>query len=255
METWRSAFLLVTNDKNCFGASLFLLHVGESLHQILSLWLSYYLPYERAISLRQRPKRYRLSMKEIAVLMFFFCFFFVIRLQASRRTSQCGIDLCMTDGYILAVYYADVLFRNVTTENVSVTSKEYVGDNGSTLCIIVIQISFCFKAFQYIRICQWNTGFNPKHLLRWRSRLLETPLCWKFCIAKNVWIFHTPSTIHFTGRKNCWLNAAMSGGVVHYQYRHCISFHVTIWNVTSLHFWLGIICCVILRYHKFLKQE
>ena len=99
-----------------------------------------------------------------------------------------------------------------------------MGDSGSTLClIIVIPTSICFKAFRYVLICQRNTGFYPKYmyLFRWRSQRLETHLRWNSCILKNVWIFDTifysfygASSIHFTGRKNCWLNAAMCDRVV-----------------------------------------
>ena len=40
-----------------------------------------------------------------------------------------------------------LLYRNVTIENASTSSKAYAGDNGSTLCLIVIPIQFAFKRF------------------------------------------------------------------------------------------------------------
>ena len=139
------------------------------------------------------------------------------------NTMEGQLKLCYID-------YADSLYRNATIKNGSATSKAYVGDNGVTLCTIVIPISICFTAFQYIRICQRNTAFYPNLWWRWRSRRLETPLSWNICSAKNVWIFHIPSSIHFTGRKNCWLNAAMSCRVVHNQYRHCMRLGVAVLN-------------------------
>ena len=61
-------------------------------------------------------------------------------------------------------YYAEVsLPTSDIIENVSVTSKSFVGDNGSTLFSMVIN---SFSAFRYIRVCQRNSGYFPKDLLR-----------------------------------------------------------------------------------------
>ena len=148
--------------------------------------------------LRQRLERYRLLMEKIAVLMGFFLFGCKLLAEC-----QCGIDVCIIDGYMLNNYYADVLYHSVTTENVSTTPKAYMGDDGSTLCTVANPISICFKAFQYIRICQRNTGFYPKAFVALTFTTHRNASEIKCFIAKNVWIFHTPSSVHFTGRKNC----------------------------------------------------
>ena len=119
---------------------------------------------------------------------------------------QCGIDLCMTDGYNFSSIVLTFLYQNFAIKNANVTSKAYVGDNMFNR----------YSDFRFIRICQWNTGFYPKHLLHWCSRRLETPLRRNSCVAKNVWVFHTIFySFYDWRRKNCWLNAAMSGRVVH----------------------------------------
>ena len=43
--------------------------------------------------------------------------------------------------------------------------------------------------FGYIRVCQGNSSYYPKHLLRWRSGRLEAFLSWTSCIAKKVRVF------------------------------------------------------------------
>ena len=108
MEKWRFAFLLVTNDKSYFGASLF--SFGEFLRRFLSVWLSSFV----LTSLRKGYfLRRRRLMAEIAVLMFLFffvvvivfffcfCFFFCFFFFGSRLLAefQCWIDLCMMDGH------------------------------------------------------------------------------------------------------------------------------------------------------------
>ena len=143
-------------------------------------------------------QRYPLFIEGIAILM---VLIFGCKLLAEF---QCGIDLCMMDGYICS---SIMLTFFIETSPLRTTSKAYVGDNGS----VVIPISVCFfKAFQYIWICQRNTGFY--HLLRRRSSLG----------AEMFALKRTPPSIHFMGRKNCWPNAAMSGRVVHNQYRQCM---------------------------------
>ena len=107
--------------------------------------------------LRRRLKRYRLLIEKFAVLMLF-----DIRLQASSPMSM--RNRCAYDGWVYFEQYADVHYRNVTIART--LRKHCVGDNRSTLCTVVIPISVCFKAFQYILICQRNTGFYPKQLLR-----------------------------------------------------------------------------------------
>ena len=67
MKTWGSAFLLVTNDKSCFGASLFpLSNVFVVTFLLTSLRKGYFL--------RRWLRRYRFLMAEIAVFMGFFIF-------------------------------------------------------------------------------------------------------------------------------------------------------------------------------------
>ena len=140
--------------------------------------------------LRRRLKRYRPLMEKIAVLMVF-----DIRLHASSRISMRNRHVY--DGWVyVKQYYADVLlFRNVTVESVSTSPKAYVGDNGSTLCTVVISTSICFKAFQYIRICQRNTDFYPKHLLCRRFNEL-------FQCKERMDISHT-IVYSFYGEKKC----------------------------------------------------
>ena len=119
---------------------------------------------------------------EIAML-----FVFDIRLPASGWISMLNR---FVDGWIRFCSSIMLMFLptvSVTTENVSGTSKALAGDNGSTtLCSVVIPNLTCFKAFRYIRICQRNSGYYPKDLLRWRSRRLDTFLGWTFC---NIYIF------------------------------------------------------------------
>ena len=63
------AFLLVTNDKSCFGASLFLL----SNVFVVTFLLTF---LRKGYFLGRRFRRYRFLIAEIAVFMFFFFFFF-----------------------------------------------------------------------------------------------------------------------------------------------------------------------------------
>ena len=55
-------------------------------------------------------------------------------------------------------YNFNSLYRNATIENVSTTLKAYTGDNGSTLCQIVIVISIGFEAFN-------NSDLSTKYWL------------------------------------------------------------------------------------------
>ena len=81
IKKWRSALLLVTNNKNCFGASLvFIRRVPPSN---LSLWRFLLTSLRKGYFLCRRCKRYPLLIEEIAILMVF-----DIRLQASSRNSN-----------------------------------------------------------------------------------------------------------------------------------------------------------------------
>ena len=180
MKKWHSAFSLVTNYKSYLRNHYFHLE-SPSITFCLTFVLT---SLRKGYFLYWRLRRYRLLMAEIAVLMVF-----DIRLQASSRISM--QNRFVYDEYNFSSIMLTFFYWNIATENVSATSKAYMGDSGSTLCSIVIAIPVCFKAFQYIWICQWNAGFYTKHLLHWHSRRLKTPLSWNSCIAKNVWIFHT----------------------------------------------------------------
>ena len=182
MKNWRSAFLLVTNDKSCFGASLF---------PLSNVFVTFLLTsFRKGYFLRRRLRHYRFLMAEIAVLMFFF---FYIRLQASSLISMRN----------RSVYNVWIIFSILLT----------LFSEGSINPMLKLSCQFQFallKAFQYIRIFQRNTGFYPKHLLRWRSRRLETHLSWNYCIAKNVWMFHNIYSGILRGE-----STVMSGRAVH----------------------------------------
>ena len=98
------------------------------------------------------------------------------------------------------------------------TPKAYVGR-----CYIPLsfQFQFALKLFNSSRSVNETLAFTQNVLaLTYTTPRNASEM--KFFIAKNAWIFHTPCSIHFTDRKNCWLNAAMSGWVVDNQHRHCI---------------------------------
>ena len=80
-------------------------------------------------------------MAKIAVLLVL-----DIRLPVSSRISM--QNRVVSDGWIrFEQCYADVLYLSVSIENNSLTSKAPVGDNGSTLCSMVIPILTCFQLF------------------------------------------------------------------------------------------------------------
>ena len=106
----------------------------------------------------------------------------------------------MYDVYVYVCSTMPTFFAGTSPLITSAPPKAYVGDNGSMLCTVVIPISICFKAFQYIRLRQRNTGFLFVALTFATPRNASEMKCF---IAKNVWIFHIPSCIHFTKRKNC----------------------------------------------------
>ena len=63
------------------------------------------------------------------------------------------------------------------------------------------------------------------------------------------------SSIHFARRKNCRLNAAMSGRVINNQCRHCIrAYYYSRINLKCDKFAFLIGYFVTLRYHQLLKQ-
>ena len=148
--------------KPLLGIFIFIMGVSPSNFVVVSLWF---------------------LLAEIAV-------FLVLKLLAEF---QCEIDLCMMDEQDFSSIMLTFLYLSVTTENVSITSKALVGDNGSTLCSMVIPNFNFLLTFRYIRICQWNShgGYYPNDLLRWRSWRLEMFLSWTSCISKNVRLFHT----------------------------------------------------------------
>ena len=134
-------------------------------------------------------------MAEIAILMVF-----DTRLKASVEI-QCGIDLSMMGGYNLSSIIL-VLFTATSPLRTSATLRKHMW---ATMDQRYLQSSFQFQ-FALIFNIFWSVNeilaFYPNHFLRWSSRRLDTPLSWKSCIAKNVWIFHI--IYSFYGRKE-WL--------------------------------------------------
>ena len=145
-------------------------------------------------------------MAEIAVVM---VFIFGCTLLAEF---QCGLDLCMMDGYnfsriMLTFFTATSPLRTPAP----LRKHNYVGDNGTTLCLIVIPISICFKAFQYIRIIlSTKYCLLPKTfvVLMFTTPRKASELKFLHCkermdIHTILYSFYGAFSIHFTGRKNC----------------------------------------------------
>ena len=110
--------------------------------------------------LRQRLRRYRFLKAGTAC-----CWFLIFGYQLLTEF-QCEIDFCMMDGYDFSSIMLTFLYLSVTTVNVSFTSKALLGDDGSTLCSVVIANFNLLSTFRYIRICQRNSGYYPCNLLR-----------------------------------------------------------------------------------------
>ena len=132
-------------------------------------------------------------MEKIAVFMLI-----DIRLQASSRISM--RNRCVYDAWVyFSQYYADVLYRNVTIENVSTTPKESIwAIMGRRYAPLSFQFQFALKLF--------NTSGSVNEILAFTQIICcvdvhdaQKRIWYAFIfIAKNVWIFHTPSCIHFT---------------------------------------------------------
>ena len=152
-------------------------------------------------------------------------------------------------------------YISVTTENVSVASKALVAGNGSTLCSIVIPNLTSFNAFRHTRIWQRNSGYKSQALLGWHSRRLETFLSLTSCNALNIWILYTIACSNYSEKEvltectDIWSNSTLavaSGGSI---LKRSITFHASTWNVSSLHFWMGIIwLCYIVNSLNLIKR-
>ena len=117
---------------------------------------------------------------------------------------QCGIDVCMMDGYIFSSIMPTFFTWERQHHTESICGRQWI--NTIYCCHSNLNLLF-------------NTSGSVNEILAF----IQNNCCvnvhateMKFFTAKNVWIFHTPSSIHFTERKNYWLNAAMSGRVVYY---------------------------------------
>ena len=145
-------------QKRFGGIFIFIRRVPPSTFVVVTVLLTH---LRKGYFLRRRPNSYRLLMAEIAVLMMFFFVCFFIFGCTLLAEFQCGLDLCMMDGYNLS----RIMLMFFTTTSPLRTAQPLRKHMWVTMDQR-FQISICFKAFQYIRICQRNTGVYQEHLLR-----------------------------------------------------------------------------------------
>ena len=125
-------FLLVTNDIFAYGTSLFSL--WESLYQILLFWVSCYRLDERTISYVNDSNATDFNGGNGSGVGSWY----------SVNSFQPNFILCWIDFSSIMLTF---LYLSVTIENVSVTSKALVDDNGSMLCSMVVPNLTCFQLF------------------------------------------------------------------------------------------------------------
>ena len=177
-------------------------------------------------------------MEKIVVLML--CY---IRFHRSTRISMRNPR--MMDGYIFSSIMP-TFFTGTSPLRMSVPLRKHMWATVDRCYVpLSFQFQFALKLFSSSGSVNETLAFTKKFVaLTYMTPRNASEMI--FFIANNVSIFHTSPSIYFTERKNCWLNAAMSGWVVDNQYRHCIrgssverpiTFHVSIWNVICIFDW------------------
>ena len=179
MKKWRVVCLLVKNDKNCFSAHYFR-YESPSIKFCRCDFLPNF--FTKGLFLTSTTQ----TLPTIFNGRNCKCYGFLIFGCKLVAEFQCRIDLCMMDGYIFSSIML-TFFTKTSPLKTSVPLRKHMSATmDQHYALLSFQFQFSLKLFQYIRICQRNTGFYPKHLLRWRLRRLQTLQSWNDWFAKNV---------------------------------------------------------------------
>ena len=119
---------------------------------------------------------------------------------------QCGIHLCMMDGYnfssIMLTFYTEPWPLRISAP----LQKHTWATIDQCYVSLSFQFQFALKLFNMSGSINEILAFYPNHLLCWRSRRLETLWAEILALPKTYGYF-TPYSIHFTEKIDCWLNA------------------------------------------------
>ena len=166
-------------------------------------------PLRKCYFLRRRLKRYRLFLWR--KLLFWWFLIFHCKLLAEF---QCGIDVFAMDCYNSSSIILTFFTETSPLRALAPLPKRVWATMDQGYVKLSFQFQFALKLS--------NTSGSVNKILAFAKNICCVDIHKKIPVLQRTYWYFTSSFIHFTGRKICWLNAAMSGRVVLNQSRHCI---------------------------------